>query len=84
MSYGYKCNICQAAFSNMDAIWKHYNDVHIKEQYICRRCPEEFTDKVTFNAHWLAEHKDVPNMESFTRNIEMVRSNRKICLVTYE
>lgn len=43
-------------------------------------CPNEYIDLVTFNAHWLDEHKDVPNMNYFIRNIETVRSNRKIWL----
>lgn len=32
MSYGYKCNICEAVFSNMETPWKHYNEVHVKKQ----------------------------------------------------
>lgn len=73
MSHGKKCNICSAIFYNMDAAWKHYTDVHIKKQYVCSRCPEEYSELISFNSHWLIAHNDVPNMNYFTRNIEMVR-----------
>lgn len=68
------CNFCKATFSTMDIAWQHYTDVHVKKQYVCSICPFEYSDLVSFNTHWISEHKDVPNMKYFTRNIEEVSS----------
>lgn len=78
MPFVHKCNICSATFSNMAAAWEHYSDMHIKKQYVCSLCPNEYADSGSLNAHWLVSHKDIPDMKMFVRNIEMVSLNRKM------
>lgn len=74
-----KCNVCEckATFSTVKAAWEHYSSVHVKRHYICLVCLDEHENMTTFNRHWQIIHKNIPDMEKYTRFIEMVRPKKK-------
>lgn len=72
-----KCNICGVKFPTFEAAWDHYIEVHVKKNFICSLCLEEFGDMYPFVLHWGNAHKNALNMKFYTRLIEMVSSKCK-------
>lgn len=67
-----KCNICGVTFPTFEAAWDHYIEVHVKKNFICSMCLEEFGDMHSFVSHWINIHRNANNMKSYTRFVEMV------------
>ena len=45
------CVECEKPFTQRQTVIRHFNEIHLGEQYICQQCPAIFSRKYQFNKH---------------------------------
>lgn len=74
-----KCQICDAAFSRIIALRRHFINDHEdveKSEWRCRQCDEEFLDKTALIGHVIKSHVAINQCKKCGKKFRLARSLR--------